>query len=179
MPPALFIPEISVLEKIIRPLAVFFFLVLAFRVFGKRELGSIGPFDLVIWLTISNILQNAMIGPDNSLSGGLIGATTMFGANWLLARVSFYFPTFEQLVQGVPTVLIDNGAIIEKNLQKELLTIDDLRHALRKNQVDLDEELPFLRRVMFESDGAITITRRLPEERGFGKRHGKRGSQKT
>lgn len=175
MPPALFIPEISVLEKIIRPLAVYLFLVAAFRLFGKRELGSIGPFDLVIWLTISNVLQNAMIGPDNSLSGGLIGATTMFVANWLLARLSYYFPTFEQLVQGAPTVLIDNGVIIGKNLQKELLTIEDLRHALRKNQVDLDEELPYLRRVMLEPDGAITIKRRIPEERAFGKRASQQG----
>jgi uncharacterized membrane protein YcaP (DUF421 family) len=82
MDPNLLIPKISILEKIVRPLCVYIFLLVAFRLSGKRELGSIGPFDLVIWLMISNVLQNAMTGADNSLTGGLIGATTMFGANW-------------------------------------------------------------------------------------------------
>ncbi|MEW6232904.1 MAG: DUF421 domain-containing protein, partial [Chloroflexota bacterium] len=71
-------PEISILEKIVRPLVVYFFLLLAFRVTGKRELGQMTPFDLIVLLTISNVLQNAMIGPDNSLGGGLIGALTLF-----------------------------------------------------------------------------------------------------
>jgi uncharacterized membrane protein YcaP (DUF421 family) len=168
----LLIPEIPVLEKIVRPLAVYIFLLVAFRLFGKRELGSISPFDLVIWLTISNVLQNAMIGADNSLTGGLVGATTMFVANWFFARLYFRFPKFEHLVQATPTVLVENGKILEQNLQSELLTIDDLRHALRKNQVDLDEDLPYLRRVLLESDGAVTIVRRLPEERAFGKKKG-------
>jgi uncharacterized membrane protein YcaP (DUF421 family) len=98
MRPDFYIPEISILEKIVRPLGVYVFLLLAFRVFGKRELGSIGPFDLVVWLTISNVLQNAMIGPDNSWTGGIIGAMTMFVANWLLARLSYRFPSFEHIL---------------------------------------------------------------------------------
>lgn len=167
MRPDLLIPEISVLEKIIRPLAVYAFLLVAFRIFGKRELGSIGPFDLVIWLTISNVLQNAMIGADNSLTGGLIGATTMFTANWIMTRLTFRFPSFEHILQGQPTILIRDGKILEENLAAEFLTIEDLRHALRKNQIDLDEELPNLRKVMFESDGAITIVRRVVGEKGF------------
>jgi uncharacterized membrane protein YcaP (DUF421 family) len=169
MRPDFYIPEISILEKIIRPLGVYLFLVVAFRVFGKRELGSIGPFDLVIWLTISNVLQNAMIGPDNSWTGGIIGAMTMFIANSSLARLSYRFPSFERILQSQPTVLIENGRILDKNLQNEFLTIDDLRHALHKNQVDLDDELPNLRKVTLEPDGAITIVRRLPKERGFEK----------
>jgi uncharacterized membrane protein YcaP (DUF421 family) len=167
--PGFFIPEISILEKIIRPLGVYLFLLVAFRVFGKRELGSIGPFDLVIWLTISNVLQNAMIGADNSWTGGIIGATTMFAANASLTRLSYRFPSFEKILQSQPTTLIENGRILDKNLEKELLTLDDLRHALHKNQVDLDDELPNLRKVTIEPDGAITILRRLPKERGFQK----------
>jgi len=174
MRPDFYIPEISILEKIIRPLGVYLFLVVAFRVFGKRELGSIGPFDLVIWLTISNVLQNAMIGPDNSWTGGIIGAMTMFIANSSLARLSYRFPSFERILQSQPTVLIENGRIIDKGLQNEFLTIDDLRHALHKNQVDLDHELPNLRKVTLEPDGAITIVRRLPKERGFEKPSRKR-----
>lgn len=169
MYPNLLIPEISILEKIVRPLCVYVFLMVAFRLSGKRELGSIGPFDLVIWLTISNVLQNAMIGADNSLTGGLIGATTMFGANWCFARLSYSFPTFERLVEAKPTVLVENGRILKKNLAKELLTVEDLSHALRKNQIDLDQDLPYLRKVLLESDGAITIVRRLYGDRGFEK----------
>ena len=167
MDPTFFIPEISILEKIIRPLFVFIFLLVAFRVFGKRELGSISPFDLVVWLTISNVLQNAMIGPDNSLTGGLIGATTMFAANYSFASLAYKFPSFERLMQSAPTILIENGKILEPNLKRELLTVEDLRHVLRKNQVDLDEELPNLRKVLLESDGAVTIVRRLHGARGM------------
>ncbi len=170
MDPTFFIPEIPILDKIIRPLVVFIFLLIAFRVFGKRELGSISPFDLVIWLTISNVLQNAMIGPDNSLTGGLIGAVTMFAANYSFAALAYRFPSFEHLMQSAPTILVENGRILEPNLKRELLTVDDLRHVLRKNQVDLDEELPYLRKVLLESDGAITIVRRL---------HGARGLQRS
>jgi uncharacterized membrane protein YcaP (DUF421 family) len=165
--PTFFIPEIPILGKIVRPLVVFIFLLIAFRVFGKRELGSISPFDLVIWLTISNVLQNAMIGPDNSLTGGLIGATTMFAANYSFASLVYRFPSFERLIQSAPTILVENGKILEANLKRELLTVEDLRHVLRKNQVDLDEELPFLRKVLLESDGAVTIVRRLHGARGL------------
>ncbi len=69
-------------------------------------------------------------------------------------------------MQSSPTILVENGKVLMQNLQRELLTVDDLRHALRKNQVDLDEDPPYMRRVVLESDGAITIIRRLPRERG-------------
>ena len=88
----LFIPEIQILEKIVRPLVVYFFLLVAFRLVGKRELGQMTPFDLIVLLTISNVLQNAMIGPDNSLSGGLIGGLALFCANGLIGRLTLHFP---------------------------------------------------------------------------------------
>jgi uncharacterized membrane protein YcaP (DUF421 family) len=172
--PSFLAPEIGIIEKVVRPLLVFIFLLAAFRVFGKRELGSIAPFDLVIWLTVSNVLQNAMIGPDNSFTGGLIGATTMFVANYLFALASYRFPKLETFMQSSPTMLIQNGKIMRNNLEKELLTVEDLRHALRKNQVDLEEDLPYLKKVLLESDGVVTITRRVPSDRGFGKSSHKR-----
>ncbi len=165
MYPGFLIPEVSIIEKIVRPLVVYVFLVVAFRVVGKRELGSMSPFDLIILLTISNVVQNAMIGADNSLTGGLIGAATLLTANEVVARLSFRSRQFELLVEGEPTVLIENGQIIEKNLAKEALTLDDLRLALRKNQVDPDTELPTIRRAELESDGSITITRRQPADK--------------
>jgi uncharacterized membrane protein YcaP (DUF421 family) len=167
MRPDLLIPEISILEKIIRPLVVYVFLLIAFRFFGKRELSSINPFDLIILLTISNVLQNAMIGADNSLTGGLIGGATLFAANALFDRLVFYFPSIGRLAQSRSTVLVENGRILQENLDKEFLSIEDLRHALRKNQVDLDEELPNIRKVLFEPDGAITIVRNIPEFMGL------------
>ncbi len=159
MYPGFLIPEVSVFEKIIRPLVVYIFLLVAFRIVGKRELGSMTPFDLVILLTISNVVQNAMIGADNSLTGGIIGAIVLLAANESVAWLSFRSHRFERLVQGNPTILIDNGQIIEKNLARELLTTEDLRHALRKNQLDPDTDLPTIRRAELESDGSITITR--------------------
>src|SRR5260370_6178180 len=105
------IPDISLVEKVIRPMVVYLFLLIAFRVAGKRELGQMTPFDLIVLLTISNVVQNAMIGADNSLGGGLIGAATLLIMNWVLARLSYYFPRFERLVEGQPTVLVENGKI--------------------------------------------------------------------
>jgi uncharacterized membrane protein YcaP (DUF421 family) len=176
MYPGFLIPEVSIVEKIVRPLVVYIFLLAAFRVVGKRELGSISPFDLIILLTISNVVQNAMIGADNSLTGGLIGAATLLAANEVVARLSFRSRQFELLVQGEPTVLIDNGQVVEKNLDKEALTLDDLWLALRKNQVDPDTDLPSIRRAELESDGSITITRRHPVDRALQQR--RRGKTK-
>src|SRR5208337_4849887 len=83
------------------------------------------------------------------------------------ASLVYRFPSFERLIQSAPTILVENGKILEANLKRELLTVEDLRHVLRKNQVDLDEELPFLRKVLLEADGAITIVRRLHGARGL------------
>lgn len=151
------IPEISVVEKIVRPLLVYIFLVIAFRVFGKRQLGELTPFDLIVLLTISNVVQNAMIGRDESLTGGLLGALTILVANFVLAYLTFKIPWLDRLVEGTPTVLVENGKIHRKNLEKELLTEQDLRLALLRNQIDPDEDFATLKRVELDPDGQITI----------------------
>src|SRR5512139_1334548 len=115
----IFIPEVQILEKIVRPLVIYFFLLIAFRVAGKRELGQMTPFDLIVLLTISNVLQNAMIGPDNSLGGGLIGGLTLFCANGLIVRLSIRFPSLGRLLEGTPTVLIKNGKVLAANMRRE------------------------------------------------------------
>jgi len=119
-----------------------------------------------------------MIGPDNSWTGGIIGALTLFIANWAVTRVTYRHPTFQHLLQAAPTVLVENGKILQANLEKELLTLEDLSHALRKNQIDLETDLAYLRRVLFESDGSITIVRRIPDEKGFGIHRHKNGRKK-
>ena len=115
---------------------VYLFLLLAFRVAGKRELGQMTPFDLIVLLTISNILQNAMIGNDNSLGGGLIGALTLFVLNGLLSRATFCFPRLARVLKGEPTTLIEHGQIIEPNLRREVMTLEELQRALRKHDLD-------------------------------------------
>jgi uncharacterized membrane protein YcaP (DUF421 family) len=153
----MFIPDISILEKIIRPLVVYFFLLLAFRLAGKRELGQMTPFDLIILLTISNVLQNAMIGSDNSLSGGLIGGLTLFCANGLVSRLVYHFPKLERLLEGKPTPLIEDGRILTKNLRREVMTRAELERAIRKHDLDPTADLHFIKRALLERDGTVTI----------------------
>ena len=129
----LLVPDISILEKIVRPLVVYFFLLIAFRIAGKRELGQMTPFDLIILLMISNVLQNAMIGPDNSLTGGLIGGLTLFCANGLIGRLILHFPGLARRLEGEPTLLIEDGRILASNLRREVMTRAELERALRKH----------------------------------------------
>jgi uncharacterized membrane protein YcaP (DUF421 family) len=153
----MFIPEIQVLEKVIRPLIVYFFLLIAFRLAGKRELGQMTPFDLIILLTISNVLQNAMIGPDNSLTGGLIGGLTLFVANGLIGRLTLHFPSVARLLEGKPTPLIEDGRILAKNLRREVMTRSELERAIRKHELDPNTDLPLIKRALLEQDGTVTI----------------------
>ncbi|MCL4489560.1 MAG: DUF421 domain-containing protein [Chloroflexi bacterium] len=150
------IPDIPVLEKIIRPVVVYLFLMIAFRVAGKRELGQMTPFDLIILLTISNVLQNAMIGPDNSLGGGLIGGMTLFVANGIVSRVTAWSPRLARLVDGEPTPLIENGRIVEPNLKREVMTLEELQRALRKHDLGW-EDVSQIQRALLELDGSVTI----------------------
>jgi uncharacterized membrane protein YcaP (DUF421 family) len=96
----LFVPSLPILEKIIRPIIIYFFLVLVFRLSGKRELVQLNPFDLVVLLTISNTVQNAIIGDDNSLAGGMIGATSLVITNYLVVRFLYDHRKLDQLVEG-------------------------------------------------------------------------------
>lgn len=125
------LPEVPVAEKIIRALIVYLFLLIMFRVLGKRQVGQMTPFDLVVLLILSNVLQNAMIGPDNSVLGGLIGALTILAVNWAVGRIAFDSPKFERAIEGVPTVLIHNGKYVEGNLRKETISKEDLMSNLR------------------------------------------------
>src|SRR3979490_2777115 len=99
-------------EKILRPVVVYIFLVLALRVFGKRELAQLNPFDLVVLLSLSNTVQNAIIGNDNSVSGGFIGALSLLGLNYLVVRFLFRHRRLDQLFEGKPTVMIECGKVL-------------------------------------------------------------------
>jgi uncharacterized membrane protein YcaP (DUF421 family) len=128
----LFVPSLPILEKIVRPIIVYFFLVLVFRLSGKRELVQLNPFDLVVLLTISNTVQNAIIGDDNSLAGGIIGATSLVITNYLVVRFLYSHRKLDHLVEGSPDVLVQGGKIRKNNLKRELITMAQLEAAARK-----------------------------------------------
>jgi uncharacterized membrane protein YcaP (DUF421 family) len=149
------------IEKILRPVAVYFFLVIALRVFGKRELAQLNPFDLVVLLSLSNTVQNAIIGNDNSLTGGLVGALALLGMNYLVVRFLFRHRRLDQIFEGTPTVLIDHGSIEEAALAKELLTKSELSTVLHRQGFDsLDE----VERCVLEPGGVFHIQRKIPRE---------------
>src|SRR5437899_9843387 len=114
----LFIPGVPILEKIIRPILVYIFLIIGLRLAGKRELAQLNPFDLIVLLTLSNTVQNAIIGEDNSVAGGIIGATTLLAINYLVVRFLYGRRKLEQVVEGQPDVLIEGGRIRRNLLRK-------------------------------------------------------------
>jgi uncharacterized membrane protein YcaP (DUF421 family) len=152
--PSIWLPEIPVWEKVLRSLVVYLFLLLAFRVLGKRQVGQLTPFDLVVLLIISNVVQNAIIGPDNSLGGGLIGAAVIFLANYLVVELTFRSKRVRRLLEAQPTLLINNGRILHENLASERVTLDDLNVALRRSGVDDVEQV---RVAVLEENGGISV----------------------
>jgi len=108
----IFVTGAPVVEKILRPIVVYLFLVLLLRAFGKRELAQLNPFDLVVLLSLSNTVQNAIIGNDNSLSGGLIGAFTLLGVNYVVVRFLFRHRRLDEIFEGKPTTLIERGQVV-------------------------------------------------------------------
>jgi uncharacterized membrane protein YcaP (DUF421 family) len=153
------LPEVSPFEKIIRSLVVYVFLVVMFRVLGKREVGQMTPFDLIVLLILSNVLQNAMIGPDNSILGGLLGATTILAANWMVSRAAFSNRLFERAVEGVPTLLVHQGTPIEANLRRERISHEDLLASLRGQGIF---NLAEVSSAVLETSGKVSVLRRAP-----------------
>ena len=122
----MFVLTLPVAEKMMRPIIVYVFLIAALRIFGKRELAQLNPFDLVVLLCLSNTVQNAIIGDDNSVTGGLIGAFTLLLINYLVVRFLFRHRRLDQIIEGAATVLIENGQLNERGLASELLTESEL-----------------------------------------------------
>jgi uncharacterized membrane protein YcaP (DUF421 family) len=122
----------SVLEKLLRPVIVYLFLIFFLRLFGKRELAQLNPFDLVVLLSLSNTVQNAMIGDDNSVTGGIIGAFSLLAINWVLTWLLFKLPKVDKVVEGSETVLIRRGVVDKAAMKKEALTELELKSVLHK-----------------------------------------------
>ena len=152
----LWIPDIPLAEKLLRSVVVYGFLLASFRLSGKRQLGQMTPFDLIVLLIISNVVQNALIGNDNSLGGGLVGAVTILVLNSLVARVTFRSKTSQRLVEHAPTVLVRHGRILSANLERERLSLSEFHAALRREGVVTVSELRY---VLLEQDGHLSVIR--------------------
>jgi uncharacterized membrane protein YcaP (DUF421 family) len=152
---------VPLLEKIVRPAVVYVFLVFVLRVFGKRELAQLNPFDLVVLLSLSNTVQNAIIGNDNSLTGGLVGAFALLAINYLVVRFLFRHRRLDQICEGRPTVLVQDGQIVKHALAKELLTRAELMTVVHRQGFSGLHEVD---RCILEPGGTFYIQGKMPPE---------------
>jgi uncharacterized membrane protein YcaP (DUF421 family) len=146
---------ISPWEKALRTIAVYLALLLLLRVGGKRQLAQMNTFDLIVLLLLSNVVQNAVIGTDDSLVGGLLGAAVLVGANYLIVRATFLHSLVSRLLQGSPTPLVQAGQVDERALRRELITRAELEAVLRRQGMD---GLDGVEEVVIEPEGSISAT---------------------
>lgn len=133
---------------------IFLALLLGLRLTGKRQVGQMTPFDLLVLLLLANAVQNAMTGPDTSLAGGLVAAATLFILNMIIAWSVRRSAKAEQMIEGTPTILVRHGKIVNPNLAREGITKDDLLRSLREHGVDTVEEV---RSAILEVDGTVSV----------------------
>ncbi len=155
----MFVLAVPILEKILRPIAVYAFLIISLRLSGKRELVQLNPFDLVVLLTLSNTVQNAIIGDDNTVTGGVIGATSLLVVNYLVVRFLYKHRKLDQFVEGRADVLIENGKVKPGNLKRELITMAQLEAAARKQGFETISEV---QQCVLEPGGTITFIGKKP-----------------
>jgi uncharacterized membrane protein YcaP (DUF421 family) len=152
---------LPVLEKILRPILVYTFLVIVLRLAGKRELAQLNPFDLVVLLTLSNTVQNAIIGDDNSVTGGMIGAATLLAVNYLFVRFLYSHPEVDVVVEGGSDILIEHGNLRKENLRKDLITLPEIEAAAHRQGFDSLADVDCAR---IEPGGTISFTATKPSK---------------
>lgn len=163
----LFISGIPIAEKLLRTFVVYAFLLVGLRLAGKREMGQLNPFDFVVLLLLANTVQNAIIGNDNSLVGGIVGATALLVVNWFVVRYLYTHPAIARIVEGDPDLLIRNGRLRAERLKKELITPEELEAAARRQGI---EGLHRVETCRLEVGGALTFVAKEPSDDE--KRHG-------
>jgi len=156
---------LPIVEKLLRPVIVYLVLVLLLRLFGKRELAQLNPFDLVVLLSLSNTVQNAIIGEDNSVTGGVIGAFGLLGINWLVVRTLYRSPRLTRALEGRETVLIRDGKIDHDAVRRELLTREEIMEVLHRQGV---EHMSQVRKCVLEPNGNFYVE---PVEPSASERH--------
>lgn len=155
----MFFLGLPVAEKILRPIVVYVFLIVGLRLAGKRELAQLNPFDLVVLLTLSNTVQNAIIGEDNSVTGGILGAATLLLVNYWVVRLLYGHDRLERIVEGGSDLLIENGTIKLDRLRKELISKSELESAAHKQGFGSLDEID---RAILEPGGGISFFARKP-----------------
>ncbi|HXT48205.1 MAG TPA: YetF domain-containing protein [Gemmatimonadaceae bacterium] len=152
-------PGEPLIAKVIRTVVVYVFLLIGLRLAGKRELGQLNPFDLVVLLVLSNTLQNAIIGNDNSITGGLIGAALLLVINYAVVRYLFLHPKIDTMAEGDAVILVQSGEVVEGALKRELITRAELASAARRQGIDNLSEIECAR---LEVGGALTFVLKHP-----------------
>jgi uncharacterized membrane protein YcaP (DUF421 family) len=150
-------------EIVARTVVVYVVVFTLLRISGKRELGQMTPFELVVILVIANAVQNAMNGGDNSLLGGIIAATTLVACNVIVQRVAHRTPFLERAFSSEPTILIDEGRIVDQNVRREDVSLEELEMAAREKGID---DLKNVRRAVLEINGDISIIPKEKEQNG-------------
>lgn len=145
------------LDIVLRTASVFVFILLVIRLTGKKEISQLSITDFVLIILVSNAVQNAMVGPDTSLSGGLIAALVLFGLDYLIKLFTYRNKRFKKLVEGEPVVLVYKGQKIERNLQSEKISDDELATAARSHGVMGIEHIEI---AVLETNGTISVIER-------------------
>jgi uncharacterized membrane protein YcaP (DUF421 family) len=155
----MFVLTVPVLEKVLRPWLVYIFLVVGLRLAGKRELAQLNTFDLIVLLMLSNTVQNAIIGDDNSVTGGVIGATSLLVINYTVIRFLFRRTRLDRFLEGKPTPLIEKGRLLDKNLKRELITESELKAVAYKQGF---RNLKDVESAILETGGSIAFIGKEP-----------------
>jgi uncharacterized membrane protein YcaP (DUF421 family) len=153
-------PGIPVGEKLVRTVIVYAFLILGLRLAGKRELSQLNPFDLVVLLLLSNTVQNAIIGNDNSVVGGLIGAGALLVINSLLVRLLYRYKQLDK-IEGKPDMLVRNGRLLRHHLERELITVTELESAARRQGL---ASLAHVKECRLETGGSLSFVAQTPTD---------------
>ena len=161
------------LEIVFRSVSVYFFMIIALRIFGKKELSQLNTADVILILLISNAVQNAMVGSDTSLVGGIVAAFALFLINIIFKKIMLHSKFIKDLVQDKPEILVHNGKIEFNTLSKLGITSDELQEAMREHGVEYYKEVKL---AMFEIDGSISI---ISGEKNLKQTHHKRKVHKT
>ncbi|MCB2288565.1 DUF421 domain-containing protein [Clostridium sp. CS001] len=142
------------LQIILSSIIVYLFIIVAIRLFGKKELSQLSVMDLVFILLISNSVQNAMVGPNSTLMGGLVAASALFVINYIFKQFLYRFPKFSKFVQGEPLMLVYNGKLNHKNIAKSKITVDEIMEVIREHGVSQIEDVNL---AILEVDGNISV----------------------
>lgn len=142
------------IKIIMSSVVVYLFVIIAIRLFGKKELSQLSVIDLVFVLLISNSVQNAMVGPNSTLMGGLVAASALFVTNSIFKEFLYHFPKFSKLIQGEALLLIYNGKLSQKNIKKAKLTMEEIMESIREHGVSRIEDVDL---AVLEVDGNISV----------------------